>query len=274
MTETLDWNGAAARGWVDAQPLLDQIFRPIEELIVEAVTAAAASSVLDVGCGTGATTLAIAQVLGSSGRCSGVDVAEPMIATARDRAERESSSARFVVADAQRHAFEPASYDMIVSRFGVMFFDDPIAAFKNLRRAATSRAELLCIPWRSAEENAFMTTAERYAAPLLPNIPVRKPGAPGQFALADEHVIRRTLAASGWTDVDVAPIDVGCAFPEAELLKYITRLGPVGRMLHDMDEETRTHVTEVVRAAFEPFVHGVEVRFTAACWIARARALL
>ena len=145
----------------------------------------AGGRVLDVGCGTGSTTLAVARRLGAKGRCIGIDISEPMIAAARARAEREGTPASFIRADAQTHAFEPASFDMIISRFGVMFFDDSVRAFANLRRAAKQTPSLRFIAWRSAAENPFMTTAERAAAPLLPNLPARRPDAPGQFAFAD-----------------------------------------------------------------------------------------
>src|SRR5438270_1708240 len=164
--QTKLWNGLAGRAWVETQEALDRMFEPFERLLVEAAAAKAARGVLDVGCGTGSTTLAIARRLGASARCVGLDISAPMIAVAQGRAEREGSPARFITADAQRHAFEPASFDMIVSRFGVMFFDDPVGAFANLRRAARDGAELRCIAWRSAAENPFMTTAERAAAPL------------------------------------------------------------------------------------------------------------
>ena len=155
------------------------------------------SRVLDVGCGTGSTTLAVARRLGAKGRCIGIDISEPMIAAARARAEREGTPASFIRADAQTHAFEPASFDMIISRFGVMFFDDSVRAFANLRRAARDDAELRFIAWRSAAENPFMTTAERAAAPLLPNLPARRPDAPGQFAFADRRRVYSILEESG-----------------------------------------------------------------------------
>ena len=117
-----------------------------------------------------------------------------------------------------------------------------------------------------------MTTAERAAAPLLPNMPARQPGAPGQFAFADQHRVSSILQESGWNEIDIRPVDIDCALPQSELLGYITRLGPVGLMLQDVDEQTRAQVTEVVRAAFEPYVHGAEVRLTAACWMVCARA--
>src|SRR3569832_1429147 len=111
-----------------------------------------------------------------------------------------------------------------------------------------------------------MTTAERAAAPLLPNVPPRVPDAPGQFGLADAKRVRRILDESGWSDVDIQPVDIECAFAERELTGYVTRFGPVGQILHDADEPTRDRVVKTVRAAFGPYVHGADVRFVAACW--------
>jgi SAM-dependent methyltransferase len=270
--QTRLWNGVAGRAWVEAQELLDQMFKPFEDLLVEAVSAGSGGRVLDVGCGTGSTTLAVARLLGAKGRCIGIDISDPMIAAARARAERESTPASFIRANAQLHAFEPASFDMIISRFGVMFFDDPVRAFANLRSAARHDAEFRFVAWRSAAENPFMTTAERATAPLLPNLPARRPEAPGQFAFADRRRVSSILEESGWAEIDIQPIDVACTLPEKELVRYLTRLGPVGLILQEADDRTRTQVIETVRAAFEPYVHGAEVRYTAACWMVSARA--
>jgi SAM-dependent methyltransferase len=266
------WNGPSGRAWVDAQEPLDRMFAPFETVLVDAVVAEAAERVLDVGCGTGATTLAVARRLAGAGGCTGVDISEPMIAVARARAARTGAPATFILANAQDYAFEPARFDMIISRFGIMFFADPVRAFANLRRTVTAGGALRGIVWRGAEENPFMTTAERAAAPLLPNLPPRNPDVPGQFAFADPARVRAILGASGWTDIDLQPLDVTSAFPEPDLDVYVTRLGPVGQALSDADERTRAQVTPVVRAAFDPYVHGPEVRFTAACWMVRARA--
>jgi SAM-dependent methyltransferase len=266
------WNGPAGHAWVDAQETLDRLFKPFEDLLAEAVSARSRSRVLDVGCGTGATTLALARLLGASGRSIGIDISEPMVAAARARAEREGTPASFICANAELHAFEPASVDMIVSRFGVMFFADPVKAFTNLRRAASDDAGLMLVVWRSAADNAFMTTAERAAAALLPNLPARQPDAPGQFAFADRQRVHSILDESGWGDIDIRPVDVDCTLPEKELVRYATRFGPVGRALQETDDAARARVIEAVRPAFDRYVHGDEVRFTAACWTVGARA--
>jgi SAM-dependent methyltransferase len=268
------WNGPGGRAWVESQDLLDVVLRPFEELLLESTRSVVSGQVLDVGCGAGSTTLAFARRLGHRGRALGVDVSEPMLQAARARSERakEPSPPSFVLADAQRHAFTPESFDLVASRFGVMFFDDPVAAFANLRRAAKPGAVLCFIAWRTAAENAFMTTAERAAAPLLPNLPPRRPDGPGQFGFGDRARVDGILRESGWQQIDIQPADVACEMPAADLDRYITRLGPVGRVLGEADEATRARVLPVLRTAFEPFVDGDVVRFSGASWVVGARA--
>ncbi len=272
--QTRLWNGPSGHAWVELQESLDRMFKPIEDLFVEEALAGAKRRILDVGCGTGSTTLAVARRLGAQGQAVGIDLSEPMIAVARARAEREKTPATFIRANAQTHAFEPASVDMFISRFGVMFFEDSVRAFANLRHAASDDAEMRFIVWRSPAENPFMTTAERAAAPLLPNMPPRRPAAPGQFAFADQRRVNRILEDSGWAEIDIRPIDIPCSFPEKDLVRYLTRLGPVGQILQETDERTRTQVMESVCTAFDPYVHGSEMRFTAACWMLCARGSL
>src|SRR5262245_23105019 len=136
------WNGPGGRAWIELQTILDRVLQPFEDLLLDAAAAGHHCRVLDVGCGTGSTTLALAQRRDGAKHAVGIDISAPMIAVARARAEQEGSKARFVHGDAQRYAFEPSSFDMIVSRFGVMFFDDPVRAFANLRRAASDDTRL------------------------------------------------------------------------------------------------------------------------------------
>jgi SAM-dependent methyltransferase len=272
-TQASLWSGPSGAAWVDAQDLLDRLFRPFEDRLVKEAVEVSAAALLDVGCGTGATTLALARRLGTAVRCQGVDISAPMIAVARRRAKEEAAAADFVCADAQGYPFETAAFDTIVSRFGVMFFEDPVVAFRNLRRAAKEGAELRFYAWRSAAANPFMTAAERAAGPLLLTPPLRLPGAPGQFAFADRDRVRRILEESGWSVIDIEPRDVECTMPETDLEPFFTRLGPVGLALAQCDRKTQARIAAEVRPAFDPFVQGNEVRFTAACWAVGARAL-
>ncbi|MBL7490441.1 class I SAM-dependent methyltransferase [Frankia sp. AgB1.9] len=264
------WSGVAGRGWVAAQELLDRMYQPFEDLLAESV--ALGAQVLDVGCGVGATTLAAARRAGECGRCVGVDISEPMIEAARLRTEREAVPALFLHGDAASHTFQPAAFDVIISRFGVMFFDDAVGAFANLRGAARAGGRLRFVAWRGPAENPFLTAAEQAASPMLPGLASRDPDAPGPFALARQDHTRRVLADSGWTGIDIERLDVPCSLSEAELERYFTLVGPVGRALAELDGDLRAKVIEAVRTGFAPFLQDGRVRYTAACWAVNAVA--
>jgi SAM-dependent methyltransferase len=266
------WNGPGARSWIQAQTLLDQTFLNFEKMLVEAVKAAGANTVLDIGCGTGATTRAIARQLGPEGRALGLDISAPMIARATELAKAEGSTARFTAGDAQTQAFEPGSFDMITSRFGVMFFSDPVAAFSNLRGALRPDGQLAMVSWRSTAENPFMTVAERAAAPLLPDLPPRRSGSTGQFAFADQTRIQGILDDSGWRGGRNEAIDVTCTFPADALDTYLSLMGPVGQMLAQQDDDQKRRVVDAIRTSFETYLVGSNIAFTAACWMTRATA--
>ena len=265
------WNGPGARSWIAAQAVLDQAFHGFEALLADMAAEAGARAVLDVGCGTGATTRAIARRIVPDGTALGLDLSAPMIAHAEKLAEMEGSTARFLAGDAQTHNFPAAGFDLIVSRFGVMFFSDPVDAFANLRRAAKPGAALAMISWRSIEENPFMTVAERAAAPLLPDLPKRG-GGPGQFAFADREHVHGILNAAGWTDISSDALDMRCAFPAEALDTYLSLMGPVGQLLAKSDDATRDRVLSAIRDGFSEYISGPDIQFTAACWLTRATA--
>jgi SAM-dependent methyltransferase len=260
------WNGSAGHAWVAAQAALDQMYAPFNDLLADGLTA---GQVLDVGCGTGSTMLALAK---RGMACTGVDPSGPMLDAARARMAREGMAADFIQADAQACAFSPGGFDAVVSRFGVMFFADPVAGFANLRGATRPGGRLRFAAWRGTADNPFQVAAEEAARPLLPELPPRKPEEPGQFAFADRDRIFSILKDSGWSATTIEPVDVPCRFALAELETYIAVMGPVGRALQQADDETRTRVMAAVRPAFDDFLEGEEVRFTAACWMANACA--
>lgn len=267
------WNGAGGKAWVRAQALLDAAFTPFERVLVETASAAGAARVLDIGCGTGATTLALGDALGPDAECLGLDISETMVTHARKRAAEAGSDAQFIVADAQTHEFAASHYDLITSRFGVMFFEDPVAAFRNLNRAAAPGAGMVLLSWRDPAENPFMTAAETAARPLLPGLPKREPNARGQFGFADSHRVTRILSEAGWQDLAHEKLDVDCRFPLSAMDLYVSLMGPVGyAMAQGVDEATREKVIDVVRAAIMEFAEGDEIAFTAACWKTAARA--
>lgn len=264
------WNGTSGEGWVAAAAVLDRLYRPLADTLVDPIPDGGARRIVDIGCGTGVTTVAAAQRLGPAGRSVGIDISEPMITAARARAEREGSPAEFIRADAGSYPFEPGEFDVVLSRFGVMFFDDEPAAFTNLRRASADGATLRFIVWRSAAENPFMTAMHLAARPLLPDLQERPTTGPGPFRFADPDEIRALLRGSGWTGVDVRPLDVDCVMPEADLVTYLTRIGPLALALADADDALRARVVDAVLPAYEQWVHDSEVRLPAACWLVTA----
>jgi len=261
------WNGPAGRSWVAAEASLDIMYQPFADLLMDRL--GAARQVLDIGCGAGRVTLEVAKRLGTA---TGIDISEPLIALALRRAAAEGIAAEFLCGDAQDHGFTEGRFNLLISRFGISFFADPVRAFANLRRAVKPGGGFCFLTWREPKENPFMTEGERAAAPLLPPLPSRDPHAPGPFALADRTRIAALLEESGWRDIRVAPVDRICAFPERDLTHYLAWMGPVGRLLQTAEEDLRERVLETVRSAFEVFVTGDEVRFDAACWMIEARA--
>ncbi|WP_394618404.1 class I SAM-dependent methyltransferase [Lentzea sp. JNUCC 0626] len=257
-----DWWNAAGQGWANAQEIVDLVLRPYQDLIVETATEHPRHHVLDVGCGTGAVTRALIDATGA--RCLGVDIAESMLTAAKAH-----DTGEFVLADAQTHEFDQ-SFDLIVSRFGVMFFDDPAAAFRNLRHAATG--DLCFVTWRAADENPFMSTASRAAAPYFPDAPPPDPDGPGPHAFADPDKTRNILKTAGWTDVELDPVDRVCTMPESLLTPYLSNLGPIARALRE--SKTPDRILEEVRGEFDEFVHNDEVRIPGAVWRVTASAPL
>lgn len=268
--QSAKWNAGTGRSWAELGDMLDRLLAPFVPLLLDEIEPVAGKHILDVGCGAGALALAAAD---RGGRCLGVDISAPLIGAARARADRLGAvRAEFVQADAQAHRFDGPDFDALISRFGVMFFADPAAAFRNLRSAMRPGAKLACLAWRSAAENAFMTAAERASADLLPQLPKRVENGPGQFGFADPGQVRAVLADGGWRDVAIRPADVTCALPESDLALYARRMGPVGELLPTLDDAARMEVEQRIDAAFLPWVAEGEARFTAACWAVTARA--
>lgn len=265
------WNQASGQVWLEFQPVLDAMLAPVADILVETAMAEGGSSVLDVGCGAGALTLQMAQRLGPYAHALGVDISAPLLAAARRRPHPPGSVAGFLEADAQTYPFETGAFDAVVSRFGVMFFDDPVAAFTNIRRACRPDASLTFMAWRSLRENPFYALAQDVAAPYVA-LPERAADAPGQFAFADSDRIRSILAASGWRSVQVRALDTPTEIPEAHLQAFLTRMGPLGHVFPSLDPATQRALTEALRLAAQPFVAGGAARFQSACWLVTAQA--
>jgi len=266
------WNTEGGEVWVRQQDLLDRLNAPIGEAVVARADPGPGRRALDVGCGAGATTLDMARRLGPDGSCVGVDVSGPLLDLARERARGQTTGrAEFVQADAQDHAFAPGEFDVILSRFGVMFFTDPDAAFANLRRALRPGGALVFACWRSPADNPLSQVPLEAAAPLLSQPPPPPREGPGRFAFADPDHVRGILDRSGWRDIEIAPLDAPMPASLDEMMTLSLELGPLGQILRREDEATRARVTDAVAARLREEMRDGVVPLAAACWLVTAR---
>jgi SAM-dependent methyltransferase len=264
------WNGPAGQVWVEAQARLDRMMRPLTERLVDAASVDPGQRVLDVGCGCGETSLALAA---RGARVLGVDVSEPMLARARERSGGIDEIV-FARADAATHPFEP-EHDLLFSRFGVMFFADPLAAFGNLRGALRPGGRLLFLCWQAARENPWMALAGRAVQPFLPPPETPPdPRAPGPFAFAEEAWVREILAGAGFleTTVEAVTPTLHLADDLEEALAFQQQVGPLARALAELDGPTRDEALAAAREALAPHVTEVGLRLGGACWLVSARA--
>ena len=267
-----NWNLRTGEIWVRFQPRLDAQISPLGEQAMTALAPAAGERVLDIGCGCGQTTLALAGRVGPTGAVLGVDISRPMLEVARRRiAERGLGQAKVIEADAQAHAFEPGAFDAVFSRFGVMFFDDPTKAFANIRKGLKSGGRLAFVCWRPFNENPWMQAPMLAALPHLAEPPPPPdPLAPGPFAFADPERVRGILAGAGFSDINIAPQDLAMGAPTVdEAVEVALKVGPLGRLLR---EQPRTPaVVEAIRAMLSSHVTDEGVRLASATWIVSAR---
>ncbi len=270
------WNTRGASAWVELQELLDEQLAVFGTAVAEVVHARSGENVLDVGCGCGTTSLELAACVAPRGRVVGVDVSAPMIAHASERARRRGvANVEFVVADAQTHAFEPEVFDVLYSRFGVMFFDTPEAAFANLARALKPGARMGFCCWQSIEQNPWMREPTLAAMQHITIEIPSDPCAPGPFAFADADRVRRILEAAGFAGVTIdaftPALRIGGSADLDAATAFIMRLGPMGRALAGADDATHRAVAGAVRDALAPYrTEQGTVETPSAAWIIRA----
>ncbi|MEM8983012.1 MAG: class I SAM-dependent methyltransferase [Pseudomonadota bacterium] len=267
--QTQFWNGEMGDIWVKEQAFIDGMLHPFEEVLVNHAQTLAPQNLLDIGCGNGTTTRAHAEALPDT-RCTGIDLSETMVANAR--AITEHANTNFIATDAAIHDFGDAEFDLLTSRFGVMFFPDPVAAFSNFRRSASPEAHLALLVWRSPEDNEFMTTGQKAAAPYLPETPPPPENAPSPFSFGDPDRVSRIMQGSSFGKIDFHPVDLELNFPVADLDMFLTKIAPIGHDLSSLEDDVRTQIMRSVRAAYEKFIDGDEVRYTASTWLITGRA--
>jgi SAM-dependent methyltransferase len=271
------WTEMAGPKWVAQQARLDALIGTLGQRAMDRAEIVPGDAILDVGCGCGTTTLELGQRTGETGNVLGVDISAPMLELARRRSDDAGlRNVRFELADAQTHQFSSAGRDLVFSRFGVMFFADPVAAFANLRRALEPGGRLAFVCWQAMALNPWMAVPLGAALQHLTlTTPPTPPGAPGPFAFADRDRVDGILRDAGFADVVIEPYEeeltVGGTTDLDEAVTFLLTLGPTSAALAEAGDDVRARVVTAVRDAIAPYHGPAGVRLPAAAWIVRAR---
>ncbi len=267
------WDGSDGEYWAAHQERFDTSIEPHHARLMAAAAIVPGERVLDVGCGNGRTNRDAARAAGAGGSVLAVDLSGPMLARARQSAEAEGlTTIRFEQGDAQVYPFPAGSFDVAMSRFGVMFFADPVAAFTNIGLGLRPGGRLAILVWQPLAANEWMT-AMRQALAVGRDLPVPPPGAPGPFGLADPDFASSVLKSAGFADIDFTgseqPFNVG---PDAgTAYRFAAGLQPVQLMVADLDEATRARAMENLRATIAAHETPGGVVFGSASWVITAR---
>ncbi|MBS1839064.1 MAG: methyltransferase domain-containing protein [Actinobacteria bacterium] len=272
---------ARAPAWIEAEDSsLTLVSGPVGDAAIDRLALRPGERVLDVGCGTGPTSLRIAQLVAPGGTVTGADISETMVATATARAEAAGlDTATFVVADAQTADLGAGAFDAVFSRFGVMFFSDPVAAFANLHGALRGGGRLVFACWQELVRNEWMTVPGAAAiavSGLAPNMP--EPGAPGPFSLCDPARVRQVLGDAGFGDVELQDLTYDVVIHEdriEQVLHGLQRMGAVREQLESFagDADMRERILAAVRDELAGRVDAAgDIHLAGATWVVSARA--
>ena len=272
------WNGKAGTQWVEQNNQMDNSLRPIGKLAMDAAQVQPGEFVLDIGCGCGDTSLQLAQLSGETGKVLGVDISAPMLDLAQQKKGELpaalAATVAFAEGDAASYAFGAQQFDLVFSRFGVMFFDDPVLAFTNIRGALKPGGRLAFICWAPVQHNQWVMVP---LAAALAHIDPPQPGdphAPGPFSFADVEHTRGVLGAAGFQNIDLAPVSPTMRFgegtPRDQIANFFMDIGPVSRALAEGTPELKEAVRASITEAIMPFYDGTGVNLEGSCWVVTA----
>ena len=264
------WNEEGGRRWVENIERVERMLQPLADRLITLAAPANGEAVLDVGCGGGLTSAAAAGAVGATGRVVGLDVSAVILGVARTRF-KPTANLSFALGDAASMSL--SGYDLVLSRFGVMFFPEPVAAFVNLRRALKSGGRMAFICWRALDDNPWMSESTRAAFTVLPRPEPQPPGAPGPFAFADVSRLRGILQQAGFGAIGVVPhdeiLDLGTL---DNALEQVTRMGPAAAAFAAASATEQAAVIAATRVALEARLVEGRVHMPSATWLVTARA--
>jgi len=265
------WDGPSGAAWVAREQFQNAALAPHTERLFAAAAVQRSDHVLDVGCGTGDTTRVAAR-LAVDGHALGVDLSTAMLARATERAAAEGlANVTFAHADAQVHAFAEARFDVVLSRFGVMFFADPVAAFANLARATVPGGRLAVVTWQPVRGNDWIEVP-RAALALGRELPPLAEDVPGPFGLADAARIRRILDDAGWSDVhlDDARVAYEYGADPGDASRHASEIGVLRGLVEDLDDVQRARAMDALTEAMAEHATPDGVRLESRTWVVSA----
>jgi SAM-dependent methyltransferase len=265
------WNGDEAGHWLAYEDRYERMLAPFTGHVLTSAAIGRADWVVDIGCGTGSTTRAAGRT--TEGEALGVDLSAAMLRRAARRAREEGlANVRFEHGDAQVHRFTPGAWDVAVSRFGVMFFADPAAAFANVGRSLRAGGRLVFVCWQNVTDNEWILVPGAAAARHVALPPPGDPAAPGPFSLGERDRVAAVLRDAAFTDVAIEPVaePLWLGPDVADALGFITSTGIWTRMLRDADPPTLARVSEAVQVALEPYVTPYGLLLGSRAWLVTA----
>jgi SAM-dependent methyltransferase len=268
------WNGPAGGRWADRQAAQDILLGPVADILIDRAKPVSGERVIDVGCGSGATAIAFGRKVAPSGHVFGIDVSNPMLERARASAPKDLPI-DFVLADATVYPFDPQSVDLLASRFGVMFFADPVLSFTNMRKALRPSGRLAFACWREPRENPWMLAPLQAVYKHVPKLPPQGPEDPGPFAFASEERVNRILSAAGFTNIAMEPyplsLDIAIGGGLDAAVQSVLGIGPSNRALEGQPAEIRAAAIQSIREMLTPLARGNTVPLAGSIWIVTAR---
>ena len=267
------WSTTQGRKWLRLEDRIERMMTPFTEAGLAALGDIAGRHCLDIGCGAAATTLALADAAGEAGSAAGIDVSPPLLKRAWERANGRKNMC-FAEGDAQDYAFRDATFDILFSRFGVMFFRDTPAALANLRRACTPGARLVFIVWREPRENPWVMIPVSAAKDFVQLPPRPAPGEPSQFQWADPGLAIRWLESAGWRNCRFDPLDITLAMPgePPEAARFLLQMGPAAALLAEAGGDLAQRAEAALAEQLVPHVRNGAVTLGSACWTVSATA--
>jgi SAM-dependent methyltransferase len=268
------WNGPGGQRWTARQEAQDALLAPVSEILIDRANIKAGERIVDIGCGCGATTIALAEKAGPSGHVLGVDISAPMLARARERAPKVLP-VEFLLADATVHQFKAASADLVISRFGVMFFADPVRAFLNIRTSLRSEGRLAFACWRELRENPWLFTPLQAAYEHTPKLPGVGPDDPDPFSFASRDRVERILSEAGFRRIRLEQCDLSLDLAAGQggldaAVQTAIEVGPASRALEGQPPEVLEAAEKSIRKALARFASGQSVALPASIWIVTA----